>query len=414
MKATFSGQQKRVLTLCVVLYTAAYICRLNLSAALGSVMADLDLSMARGGMLQTLFAAIYASGQFVNGAIVDRVNPAKYMLIGLIGSAACNITMGLSDSYAMLLAIWSLNAVFQSMMWTPVMRLLALYFLDAPVRERANEAVALMLIVGHFIAWAVSGFVSAIAGWRYSFLVPGMLSAAAVAVMARTALTLDVGQQVIRKKALIISKEPIMHTLLATGFFLVLATSVLYGFIRDSVITWTPTILLRQSNAVSGAAFTLILPAINFAGVLLGFRLRRRGARPHGVVAVMMMAAIICSVVLTKHLGLLATAVLLGMICAGMYGANTMLTGLIPLEYDRVGRTSLTAGMIDSFIYLGSALSGAIAGSIYETLGANMLYGSWMLAGGISVLLMMISSRMSAVFWEKTICKRKEKGAEIP
>ena len=34
MKPIFSAQQKRVLTMCVVMYTAAYVCRLNLSAAL--------------------------------------------------------------------------------------------------------------------------------------------------------------------------------------------------------------------------------------------------------------------------------------------------------------------------------------------------------------------------------------------
>ena len=68
MKPIFSTQQKRVLTMCVVMYTAAYVCRLNLSAALSSMLPALGLSMARGGMLQTLFAAIYAAGQFVNGS----------------------------------------------------------------------------------------------------------------------------------------------------------------------------------------------------------------------------------------------------------------------------------------------------------------------------------------------------------
>lgn len=401
MKPVFSAQQKRVLSMCVILYTATYVCRLNLSAALGSMMEDLHLSMARGGMLQTMFAAIYASGQFVNGAIVDRVNPAKYMLFGLSGSAACNIAMGLCDTYAMLLIVWSLNAVFQSMMWTPVMRLLALYFLDASVRERANQSVSLVLIAGHFIAWAISGFVSAAASWRYSFILPGCISALAVAVMARTALTLDVHKQELRKNQVSSAKEPIMHVLLSTGFFLVISTCVLYGYIRDSVITWTPTILMRQSDAVSGAAFTLILPAINVAGVLLGFRLRRSGARPHGVVVIMMIASITCSLLLMNRFGMLVTAVLLGLICAAMYSANTMFTSLIPLEYDRVGRTSLTAGMIDSFIYLGSALSGIFGGGIFETLGANMLYGTWILTGGAAVLLMHIASRMSAAYWKK-------------
>ena len=400
MKPTFSAQQRRVLTFCVAMYTAAYVCRLNLSAALSSIMDAMSLSMARGGMLQTLFAAIYASGQFVNGAIVDRVNPAKYMLAGLAGSAVCNLAMGLCSSYPMMLAVWSLNAAFQSMLWTPVMRLLALYFRDPHTRLRANEIVALMLIVGHFIAWAIAGFVSAAAAWRLSFIVPAAISLAVIALMARTALALDVHRQETIVKAQQ-QQERALPMLMATGFFLVIVTCVLYGFIRDSVVTWTPTILTRATGSISSAALTLILPVINIAGVLLGFRLRKRGARPHGVVVLMMIASVACSAALMPDGGMLLTAVLLSLICAAMYGANTMLTGLIPLEYDRVGRTSLTAGMIDSFIYAGSALSGALAGGIYETLGEDMLFFAWILAGVVSAVLMHASSRMSAAYWKK-------------
>ena len=359
MKPGFSRQQTSVLTLCVVMYTAAYVCRLNLSAALSSIMEAMNLSMARGGMLQTLFAAIYAAGQFVNGAIVDRVNPARYMLAGLAGSAACNLAMGLCQSYPAMIAVWSLNAVFQSMLWTPVVRLLALYFREDHLRERANETIALTLIVGHFIAWAISGFVSAAADWRFSFIVPAAVAACAIAAMCKTCMTLN--PLSVRSASGSHSRDPIVHVLAATGFFLVILTCMLYGFIRDSVITWTPTLIARISggHALSSAAFTLILPVINIAGVLLGT------------------------------------------ICAAMYGANTMLTGLIPLEYDRVGRTSLTAGMIDSFIYLGSALAGVFGGSIFDAMGAHTLYGSWIIAGGISAILMLLAMRMSNSYWHR-------------
>lgn len=401
MKSVFSRQQRRVLTLCVVMYTTAYVCRLNLSAALSSILEVMNLSMAQGGMLQTLFAAIYAAGQFVNGAIVDRVNPARYMLAGLAGSAACNLIMGLCDAYPAMLAVWSLNAAFQSMLWTPVMRLLALYFREDHLRERANETIALTLIVGHFIAWAISGFVSAAAGWRFSFIVPAAVAACAIAAMCKICMTLK--PLSLQSASNARTREPIVHVLAATGFFLVILTCMLYGFIRDSVITWTPTLLARISggHALSSAAFTLILPVINIAGVLMGFCLRRRGARPHGVVALMMLSAIASSAALLGVSGMLLTAVLLGTICAAMYGANTMLTGLIPLEYDRVGRTSLTAGMVDSFIYIGSALAGVFGGSIFDAMGAHTLYGSWIVAGLLSAILMLLAMRMSCRYWNK-------------
>lgn len=401
-KVTFTRQQKAILAACITIYTAAYCCRLNLSAALSSVMAELSLSMARGGMLQTAFAAVYALGQLMNGTIVDRVNPARYMLLGIAGTAACNLLMGACASFPMMLGVWALNAVFQSMMWTPIMRILALYFTDTAARERANAAVALTLIAGHFCAWAIAGFLAARVSWRLSFAVPACIALGAGLLGARVLFHLNVEAQQRQASARQMHREgeTTLSVFAHTGFFLVLGTCVLYGFIRDGVVTWAPTILSRiAGGAVSSTAFTLILPAINIFGVALGFALRFRGAKPHGVVVMMMAVSMLCGAALLGTSAMLLTAVLLGCICAGMYGANTMLTGLIPLEYDRVGRTGMTAGMIDSLIYAGSALAGVFGGSIYETLGADMLYGAWIAAAAVSAVLMALAGRMSAEYW---------------
>lgn len=404
MQNRFSGMQRTLLITCSAIYTAAYICRLNASAALGGMMGDLSLTMAQAGTLQTAFAMVYAAGQFINGTIVDRVNPAKYMLAGILGSALCNLAMGLCRAYPALIAVWALNAVFQSMMWTPIMRLVAMHFKDVRVRERANMTLALTLIAGHFCAWAISGFLSAHIGWRYSFIAPGCV---ALIVFTASAYVLHAGgmdrhEQAIRSGAKATTAVRTASVFSATGFFLVLATCLLYGFIRDGVVTWTPTILnqIGGGEAVTSTAFSLILPVINILGVATGFSLRRRGAKPHGVAAALMALAVICAPVLMLCGGMLETAVLLGFICAGMYGANTMLTALIPLEYNCVGKTGMTAGLIDSFIYAGSAFAGVVGGSIYETLGRNTLYGAWAAAGLVSMMLLYRAGNMSARYWK--------------
>jgi len=406
MDEKFSVLQRRILLTCVVVYTTAYAGRMNLSAALNGIAQDLSLSMARAGALQTVFAIVYACGQLVNGTVVDHLNPAKYMLVGIVGTAACNLAMGFGNTYAALLVIWSLNAVFQSMMWTPIMRLLAMYFPKKRMRERANEVVALTLIVGHFASWAVSGFVSGRASWRYSFVIPAC-AAFAVSVVAAFAMR-GIGVQRREKSgqsdAQLKGQDSTLRILSATGFIFVLGTAALHGFIRDGVITWTPTILYRmdEGGALSPAVFSLILPVLNFIGVLIGFRLRRSGARPHSVVSVMMITSIVCGLPLLVLLGNLAlTAALLGCMCAAMYGANTMLTGLIPFEYHRVGKTGMTAGLVDSLIYGGSALAGALAGGVYESLGAKALVALWVGAAAVSSILMRVSGRMSAAYWKK-------------
>ena len=405
MERKFSPIQRRILITCVLVYTTAYAGRMNLSAALHGIAQEMSLSMARAGFLQTLFAIVYACGQLVNGTVVDHLNPAKYMLVGITGTAVCNLAMGFGSSYPSLLVIWSLNAVFQSMMWTPIMRLLAMYFPERKTRERANEAVALTLIVGHFASWAVSGFVSSRAGWRYSFIIP----AAAAFVMSACAVFALRGigakrPQEKTEKACQDAQDSTLHVLAATGFFMVLGTCVLFGFIRDGVITWTPTILhhLSQRQETSSAVFTLILPVLNFIGVLIGFALRRRGAKPHSVVAVMMITAIACGLPLLLLVrSIFLTAALLGCMCAAMYGANTMLTGLIPFEYHRVGKTGMTAGLVDSCIYAGSALAGALAGGVYEGMGVSALYLLWIGAALLAVVLMRVSGKMSAAYWTR-------------
>jgi len=102
---------------------------------------------------------------------------------------------------------------------------------------------------------------------------------------------------------------------------------------------------------------------------------------------------------LVKNLAL--TAVLLGCMCATMYGLNTMLTGLIPFEYNRIGKTGMTAGLVDSCIYAGSALAGALAGGVYEGFGVSALVVLWIAAAAVSIVMMRISGQKSAVYWKK-------------
>ena len=390
----FSKTQLRLLTVCVVLYTVLYFCRLNLSAVLDAITRDQGISIAAAGMLQTVFALVYASGQIVNGAVADRVNPFRHMLLGLLGSAACNFAMGLSLGYPMMVVSWTANAVFQSMLWTPLVRVVAMHFTGLKERNAANAALAFVLIVGHFFAWAISGVMAENFSWRLAFVVPAVI-AVVTAVLSAFALPELREKNVNAGKTCAGKAQGTSSVITSVSFLLVLGTCIVYGFVRDGVITWTPTILahMGREKAISATAFTLILPVINTIGVALGIWQRGRGANPRVVVATMMAAGVVCCACLLGISGLLVTALLLGCICAAMYGANTMLTSVIPLEYDAVGKTGTTAGLIDAFIYLGSALAGVLAGGIYEQSGVQMLYGIWAICCVLAGLMMIASKK---------------------
>ena len=395
---SFSSEQKRVLSLCILVYTVLYFCRLNLSAALDAVTMDMGVSMAAAGLLQTVFAVVYACGQMVNGAIVDHVNPFRYMMLGLLGAAMCNLAMSYAGSLGAMLVIWTVNAVFQSMLWTPIVRIVARNFEGEKQRNDANAALSVTLIAGHFFAWAISGFMASYAGWRLSFRVPGMI-ALTTAVVIGALLFGDMRsgewKQKTEKRLRTKGTNASASVLMSAGFLFVLATSILYGFIRDGVITWTPTILahLGREKEISPTVFSLILPLINAVGVVIGVKLCARGGAPRRVVAMMMAAALVSSAALLPVSGMLLTALLLGCICAATYGANAMLTGMIPMEYDSVGKSGMTAGMIDAFIYLGSALAGVLGGGIYDYAGVGALCLIWAGSSAVAVVLMLTSEK---------------------
>ena len=396
MSVRFSAKQIRLLSICVIVYTVLYFCRLNLSAALDAITLDLGISIASAGMLQTVFALVYACGQVFNGAMADRVNPFRYMMLGFLGSALCNLAMSFAQGYPMMIVIWTVNAVFQSMLWTPIVRVVALHFTGLQERNIANAALAVVLIIGHFFAWAISGVLADRFSWRLSFRVPALIALATLAVVVFFLPELKRSDWCCVQGRKEKTKGGSSSVLLNASFLLVLGTCLVYGFIRDGVITWTPTILahIGRERAVSATAFTLILPVINTIGISIGVWQRGKGANPRAVVATMMAASVVCCLCLLPAAGMLPTAMLLGCVCATMYGANTMLTGQIPMEYDKVGKTGVTAGLIDAFIYMGSSLAGVLAGSVYQEAGVRALYAAWMVCSALCVVMMILSGRL--------------------
>lgn len=377
MTEPFSPQQRRVLWACVALYTAAYFNRLNLSAALGSVMDALAMDAAQAGLLPTAFAAAYAAGQFVNGALVDRLNPVRHMLAGLLGSAACNLLLGMSGGFPMMLALCVGNGACQSMMWTPIVRLLALYFREGRPRERANMMVTASFVAGHFGAWMISGYLAALTGWRCSFIVPAAIALPALWGASRLLRGVRAGQAAAAGRGGA-RPAPAWPLFRATGFPLMLGACVLYGFARDGVVTWAPTLLRAAGGErLSATAVTLVIPAVNAFGLWAGYALLRRGrADCRLLIALLMLCAAAFALPLPAA-ALLPQALLMGCACACLYGLNPMLTALVPLAYDRAGRVGLAAGLIDSLIYVGSALVGLAGGQVYARLGSHALYMSW-------------------------------------
>lgn len=394
----FSKAQRYSLISVIIIYTAAYLNRLNLAAALNSIINTFSITPAQGGLLQSVFALTYTIGQLVNGSIAERVNARNHMLLGLSGSAICNLLMSLCPSYPLFIVLCILNGAFQSMMWTIIVRLIGIVFPEKKSQRNANLYLSVFMILGHLGAWAISGYMAESIDWHLSFRIPGLIGIPAVIIawMMLNPIKDSLTPSVTRMNKGAKKAIPIRF-LIQTGFIPIMLSCVLYGFVRDGITTWAPTILqgMKEGSTISSTTFSLIIPMLNLVGLFISFWLM--GHVPGNVrriIALMILAcAFFCLFLRSGSNVMILTAIFMGAACACLNGLNILLTSMIPLEYAPFGHASITAGLIDSLIYLGSALTGVATGSIIGTSGINSLYWIWVVLTIIGSALMFLSGK---------------------
>lgn len=120
--------QTRIFIACFIAYTAAYICRVNLSIAIPGIQSEFGFSNASIGLISTSFFWVYALGQLINGFVGDMVSSRTFIFVGLTASALINIAFGLSSVLWMMVLLWSVNGIFQSMLWAPMIKTLSNWF----------------------------------------------------------------------------------------------------------------------------------------------------------------------------------------------------------------------------------------------------------------------------------------------
>ena len=389
---SFSGFQKKTLAACFIVYFCTYIGRLNMSATLGNIISEMHIEETLGGMLQTLFAVTYAAGQLVFGMLADRFEPKRLIFTGLAGSAACNLLFSLSGSFYLCMVIWTVNGIFQAMIWTPIVLIMAYAFNDAK-RKTASLVMSFTLAGGHLAAWAIAMGLARALTWRWSYAIPAAILLA-TGVFALTFLP------IVEKKTVTAGKFSggigSFKALWGTGLVFVLLCCITNGFVRDGVITWAPTILTGNGGG-NETLFSLLIPCINMLGILLGAYLVRHVKSSIRMITAVMMAAVAVPAFIAfigKGLPVYLLALMLGLISAILYGTNPLLTTLIPMEYDYMGRVGLVAGLTDCSIYIGSSIAGVATGWMHDMSGSwQIVYLVWTIAAVVGGTLGLFATK---------------------
>lgn len=395
----YTKTELSMLIACFLAYTAAYISRCNLSPSLDAIAKTFFVSTAQVGLLPTFFAIPYAAGQVFSGLLADRQPGPRLMLIGLLGSALVNVLFSFCPYFPLLVALWFVNGLLQSLIWTPIVRILAVHFRDK-VRDHAAFFMSLALIFGYLIAWALSGLLTSLLSWRIAFLVSGLVTAGIAVPSILFMKRLPVDYNARPMEGTVSEKQaPVRHLVLHTNLIFLLIACFANGYVRDGITNWAAKLLMDTQgiDLSSAVGIILIIPAVNFLGIRLGqAAYKRSGNNSYLSSGIMYAVCTVLCVVMPATLGSLWPFVIVLVGTSAMtYGLNPLLTAIMPMQYSSLNRVALATGLMDAVIYVGSSFSGTFAGFLSDQFGWAAVFVSWAVLSLIGTLVLVWARRMA-------------------
>ncbi len=385
--------QKRILVLSWLTYCLAYTLRVNIAVVIPAIITTFDYTYTQMGLVTSLYFVTYMFGQLINGYLGDRVSSRLLIVIGLTGSALCNLGVALAPSFAALALCWGLNGLFQSMLWAPLMKTLSVWFHGYQL-ERVSFIMALSVIFGYAISWGASSILTTQLGWTYAFYLPVALVLLFTGVMAvlfrdkpddasvisdsspngqpaTTALADHADSVDSSEVSAETGRLPLLQFLRMIRLPGLLLIALTQGIIREGISIWFPTIIESSGRFAAGSPWLIlvIVPAINLVGIVFVRRVNRF-LKSDSIRTMLIIFALVTATALLLNLLniswfwliLLVMILLLSL----TYGLTPVLTSIIPFQYVRFKRVSLTAGLIDFSIYLGAAIAGIASGWIAD------------------------------------------------
>ena len=382
LKEKFTSRQTLIFILCLIAYSCAYLNRLHLSIALPSITESLGIGNDGAGVITMSFFWTYAIGQLVSGWLGERI-PPKFMIgVGLGMSSVCCFFLSFMNTTLGISLMWALNGVFQSMLWAPIMKVISNNFTGEKL-QTASFGISFSLVIGHMVAWASSSaFDMIFENWRIIFIVPAVVVALFVVVWF---ILFKEGDSKQENKEIKSSKGSGFGFLkikyMPAIFLILMGLCLTHGIVKEGVGTWFPTLLKEFFNITdeSAIAVLIIVPVINFAGLLLTkFVSNKTGANSFFMLTVLYIVTVIASLILYFcQIIPLIVLVLIILLEGLMYATNPVLTTFIPVSFTKYNCVSTIAGAMDCIIYVGAAIATFVTGLIAPDTGTVEGSSNW-------------------------------------
>lgn len=383
--------------LCWAAYTVAYVGRLNYNASMVEILSQLGTTKEAAGTVSSFFFFAYGAGQLINGLLSKRYNTKYSVAVALMASGIINLSMTFCQGIDSMKYLWFLNGAFQSILWSSLIKTLSDNLADSKL-SKAVMVMSTTVASGTFAAYGLAALFSYLGlDWTTIFYVAAVV-VGAVAVLWFTGISTVKKERTEPESAEIKTKIRLSLTpVFALSIAVILISAVTNGFIKDGITTWVPSILKEEFGVPTSLSIivTLLLPVLSIFGTSLVNALHKKQRDENALNGIFYFVAIIFTVLIILTLKLKSvplTLMLFGGIACLMSAVNNVITSIVPLySRDKID-SGFSAGLLNTFCYIGSTLATSLLGKIADTKGWNDVFVCILIFTAVSFIVCFVSA----------------------
>ena len=371
-----------------IVYFASYITRINFAAIISSVIKDTGYLKSDLSIILVVLFITYGFGQIINGVLGDKVNPKKVISIGMILACVINLIFPLfSNSITIMSVLWGINGFAQAMLWPPIVRIMVSNLDEKQYNETTSKVIKSSSL-GTIFVYLISPLMISLFNWQSVFILCAILGVISFIIWFTYQKRIEVNNE---KN---ISKENSKFILPRQAIFpliFICIAIILQGMLRDGITSWMPSYLIDVFNikeelsiliTLSQAILTLI--ALEVFSYL--YKKYFNNEVSCALFIFTLISLIILILLFTYEYNALISTILMALIIGSVHGINLMLVCHVPKRFKKYGNISTISGIINSFTYLGSAISTYGIALLVENNGWNLTILVWLIISILGLL----------------------------
>ncbi len=399
---------------CFLAYMITSMTKNAFSAAIAAIVEDGFMTKSQAGLINGSYYIFYGGAQLFLAKLVDRVSPIKMLHMALLGALIAMIGFMITDSFVVMLVLWSLSGFMQSATWPATIRIISRYLITG-FRGKAMTIIAFAYCAGAALNSLMVSVILKVSHWRTIFVFSALVIALCwIGFWFLSRITMPTLERLVEPapgSVHEVKKHKRSHTwriMLVSGIVLMIIPGLVRAMLDNGVKTWVPTMMVESYGISPSFASLLatILMFVNLSGVFMVNIFCPRIIKSEvAMMGVCFLITLPCFGLLTLigKIPLFAAILLLTAITTLMYAGNQLLNIMVPAKFAGLNLTGGIASTLNAFACFGIVIAnfgfGYLADLFQDWNAVIWVWAGMALVGALFCFL-------AARFWSRFLKKR--------